>query len=55
MSITPKGYRIDLDHTKLKEIIKELTVRPFNTEGMTKEYKIFRKSEKFLYGPRFYM
>ena len=55
MSITPKGYRIDLDHIKLKEIIKELTVRPFNTEGITKEYKIFRKSEKFLYGPRFYM
>lgn len=55
MSITPKGYRIDLNHHKLKEIIKELTVRPFILEGAVKEYKIYKKSEKYLYGPRFYM
>ena len=55
MSITPKGYRISLDSDKVKEITKELTVKPFNTEGITKEYKIFRKSDKYLYGPRFYM
>lgn len=55
MSITPKGYRIRLDHSKAKEVIKELTVKPFSTEGNTKTYKIFRKSDTYLYGPRFYM
>lgn len=54
MSITPKGYRIHLEHPKLKEIVKELTVKPFNVETV-KQYKVFRKSEKYLYGPRFYM
>ena len=55
MSITPKGYRISLDSSNLKDIIKDLTVKQFSTEGIKKEYKIFRKSNKYLYGPRFYM
>jgi len=55
MSITPKGYRIELDHEKIKEVIKDLTVKPFSVDGPVKQYKIFRKSEKYLYGPRFYM
>lgn len=55
MSITPKGYRIDLEHPKLKEILRELTVKPFSVDGPVKQYKVFRKSEKYLYGPRFYM
>lgn len=55
MSITPKGYRIELDNPKLKEVIKDLTVKPFICDGPVKQYKIFRKSEKYLYGPRFYM
>ena len=55
MSITPKGYKINLDHDKLKEIVKDLTVKPFSVDGQVKQYKVFRKSEKYLYGPRFYM
>ena len=55
MYITPKGYRINLDHSIIKEVIKELTVKPFSTEGNTKTYKIFKKSDTYLYGPRFYM
>jgi len=55
MSITPKGYRISLDHPEVKEVIKELTVKPFSTEGVTKTYKLFRKSESYLYGPRYHM
>lgn len=54
--ITPKGYRIPLEDERVKKLSKELTVKPFipNYE-FSKEYRIYRKSEKYFYGPRFYM
>jgi superfamily II DNA or RNA helicase len=55
MSVTPKGYRVSLDSDKLKILEKELKVKPFNLEGASKEYKLFRKSAKFMYCPKFYM
>lgn len=54
--ITSKGYRIRLDDPRVKKLSKELTVKPFIPNyDFTKEYKIYRKSEKYFYGPRFYM
>ena len=55
MSVTPKGYRVSLDSDKIKILEKELKVKPFNLEGASKEYKLFRKSAKFMYCPKFYM
>jgi superfamily II DNA or RNA helicase len=55
MSITPKGYRIDVNNNLVKEIQKDLTVKPFNPSiEYTKSYKVYRKSEKYIYCPKYY-
>ena len=55
MSITPKGYRVPLDNPIIKTLEKELKVKPFSPDTYTREYKVYRKSSQFLYGPRFYL
>lgn len=55
MSITPKGYRMSLNDPRVKIIEKELKVKPFVPDGYSKEYKLYRKSDKYIYCPRFYL
>ena len=55
MSITPKGYRLDLEDPRVKDIEKDLKVKPFTPEGQSKIYKIYRKSLNYIYCPRYYL
>lgn len=55
MSITPKGYRLDLKDPRVKDIEKGLKVKPFTPEGQSKTYKIYRKSLNYIYCPRYYL
>lgn len=52
IEITPKGSRILLEYKKNLE--KELTVKPFSVNGDCKMYKMYRKSKKYIYIPKYY-
>ena len=50
--ITSKGYKIPINHPRIREFKKELVVRPFVENAVA--YPIYRISEKNIYLPKYY-
>jgi len=50
--ITPKGYKIPINHPRLNEFKKELVVCPFIENAV--RYPIYRISDKYIYLPKYY-